>query len=373
MRPQTIRRFLVVFVCSTGIGTLYWVPAVTGSPLLLDTGQRRVVTAEPGGSSQSDPRDARTREAEDRDGESGVDSVPEARRQPVPRTSRQDHAGNSPSTVTGLRTGLITRDWAQISWDAVHSDHDVSYEVRLNGFKVLETGNVVASVRWFNDDMATQVIQVRAVAGSAAGPWSNALVVNPAQPKQTRSTSTDVAKGQERTDSAAPTRPHPSTPVASTPPTGSSPVLPSQRPEPPATQPSGPATPDPGATDTDPGTPPDPAPSETTPPPAWPPWRPTPTTSAPPPSVPPSELPNPEQGPDGILPRLGRLFQKLFPPPPTPSTTPSDPASDPSPDPTPTSKDSGSPDPRPSEPGSEQPPTSEPPSPEPPSPEPPSS
>src|SRR5690606_40817799 len=69
---------------------------------------------------------------------------------------------------------------------AVHSDHDVSYEVRLNGFKVLETGNVVASVRWFNDDMATQVIQVRAVAGSAAGPWSNALVVNPAQPKQTR-------------------------------------------------------------------------------------------------------------------------------------------------------------------------------------------
>src|SRR5690606_41802343 len=119
MRPQTIRRFLVVFVCSTGIGTLYWVPAVTGSPLLLDTGQRRVVTAEPGGSSQSDPRDARTREAEDRDGESGVDSVPEARRQPVRRTSRPVHAGNSHCSHIGPRTWHYSRDRARLHRYAV--------------------------------------------------------------------------------------------------------------------------------------------------------------------------------------------------------------------------------------------------------------
>ena len=72
-----------------------------------------------------------------------------------------------PSPVTALE-GEATPDQLRLVWAASSDDAGVvSYRIWLDGYEVATTVETTVTLRWFNNDEAQHVVQIRAV--DAAG------------------------------------------------------------------------------------------------------------------------------------------------------------------------------------------------------------
>lgn len=230
MNPVTLRRLLVFGVCAVGVGALYLVPALTGpagvvaapppdgEPTSLPTGTADNASGRPGRSVPvpvpSRSSDATTSSAVGTAGASVRASRPA---RPAggataydPRTST-DHV--PPSPVTAITTAAVTRDRLTVSWPPATDDVGVlRYRVVLNGFTVATTRKTHATIRWFNDDLGSHVIQVRALdAAGNESPSSPNLLVSRPTPGPTPSP-TPSAPPTEPSPTATPT-PTPSAPA----------------------------------------------------------------------------------------------------------------------------------------------------------------
>lgn len=81
----------------------------------------------------------------------------------------------------------VTAEQLSLEWsEAQDNVRVIGYHVWLSGFQVASTAETHATVRWFNDDTAQHVVQVKAVdaAGNEA-PTSPTLLVSRPDPEST--------------------------------------------------------------------------------------------------------------------------------------------------------------------------------------------
>lgn len=199
MNPVTLRRLLVFGVCAVGVGALYLAPALThgpgqvatplpdDEPTSLPSATTVAVSVStshrPNGPAGTASPVSTSAPRRGTDPDAGRTAAP--RRSPVgataydPRTSSDRVA---PAPVTDITTGVVDRDRLTVSWPAATDNVGVlKYKVVLNGFTVATTKQTHATVRWFNDDLSANVVQVRALdaAGNESPSSPNLLVARP--------------------------------------------------------------------------------------------------------------------------------------------------------------------------------------------------
>jgi hypothetical protein len=216
MRPAAIRRLLVFGVCLVGVGCLYLVPSMAGSPDLVgpEPGREDLTTATPATDPAATPlfpspvltqTSVRTTPASPTNVPVTITAPTDAERSDSRRATTRPRAAvtavlpgrdQNPPAAVGRPT-LVTADpeHLTISWPETDDDLGVaSYRVWLNGFFVLATQQTRATLAWFNDS-DTHVIQVRALdAAGNEGPSSPTLLVtrptppvpSPTQPPPTQ-------------------------------------------------------------------------------------------------------------------------------------------------------------------------------------------
>lgn len=232
MQPATIRRLLVFGVCLVGVGCLYLVPSMTGSPSQLGSEPRDRPTASVGALASGSTEQGRAGPGTT---SAPVGTVTATTTAPTPptvadvRTSRdplddggdQSHRvtataadpgrdGTPPGPVGRLRVADADADRLVLSWPASPDDQSsVTYRIWVNGFAVLATQATSASIAWFNDSN-THVIQVRAIdeAGNQSASSPTLMVTRPA-PQD----SAEPAPGVE----GSPSAPTPTTKPSGTP------------------------------------------------------------------------------------------------------------------------------------------------------------
>lgn len=208
MQPATMRRLLVFGVCLVGIGCLYLVPSMAGSSRPGNSGVPRhdlprpspaavtlattaaaprppapLTVASGGATTATTARSApATRIGALTGGEAGFpgpaeDSVPSTRS--AVTAAAPGHDDEPPGPVGELEVVNLDPRLLTVSWPAVRDDGGVvTYQVRLNGFRVLATQQTRATLGWFNDS-DTHVVQVRAQdAAGNEGPSSPTLMVS---------------------------------------------------------------------------------------------------------------------------------------------------------------------------------------------------
>jgi hypothetical protein len=223
----TIRRFLVVGVCTVGVVGLYLAPSVARSPGLAGSGvsgdrpiSRPSTTAKPAAAQSAgvaipdagtetsptpepadrtdEPAAAKTDEPADSTDESAdTTDEPTSRSQtesksPQPQPSRSgatafdpkegDRDDTPPGPVGGIRFGRVTPTELTVRWAPANDDTGVvGYRLWLDGFVVATTVNTEVTVKWFNDDMGQHVIQLKALdaAGNQSETAQSVLVSRP--------------------------------------------------------------------------------------------------------------------------------------------------------------------------------------------------
>ncbi|WP_375433055.1 hypothetical protein [uncultured Friedmanniella sp.] len=222
MNPVTLRRLLVFGVCAVGVGALYVVPAVTG-------GSGQVAVPLPDDEPTSQPSRTTTITNRSSDGPDLATASPAttsappvdnqdaaARRSPAPRRPttgftaydpRTSNDHEAPEPVTGITTGAVRRDRLTVRWPAATDNVGVlQYRVVLNGFTVATTRKTHATVRWFNDDLSTTVVQVRALdaAGNESASSPNLMVSRPTPEPTPTATPTESASAEPPSPSPTP-------------------------------------------------------------------------------------------------------------------------------------------------------------------------
>jgi hypothetical protein len=199
VRPATIRRLLVFGVCAVGVGMLYLIPSVAGTPgqsgsrgsrepqsMPQPIGYVTQRSSEPTtGGAADQPLDAATSP-----GPSGSAVLPRtepgqgARRERGAAPQQADAPDRqAPSIVTDLTFPSVSSDRLTLRWGRAADNVGVtSYRIWLNGFRVADTTELQVTVPWFNDGSRQQVVQVRAVdaAGNESEDAPARLVVRPA-------------------------------------------------------------------------------------------------------------------------------------------------------------------------------------------------
>jgi hypothetical protein len=224
----TIRRFLVVGVCTVGVVGLYLAPSVARSPGLAGSGvsgdrpiSRPSTTAKPAAAQSAgvaipdagtetsptpepadrtdEPAEAKTDEPADSSDESADSageptsrSQAESKSQPQPQPSRSgatafdpkegDRDDTPPGPVGGIRFGRVTPTELTVRWAPANDDTGVvGYRLWLDGFVVATTVDTEVTVKWFNDDMGQHVIQLKALdaAGNQSETAQSVLVSRP--------------------------------------------------------------------------------------------------------------------------------------------------------------------------------------------------
>lgn len=232
MNPVTLRRLLVLGVCAVGVGALYVVPALADpsgefAAPLPDDGPTSLPTGSATSTSRGGPTSGTTRTrpgASSADLTSSAASTQDAAVKTVrpirlassgataydPRTDT-DHV--APTSVATITTAAVTRDRITVSWPAATDDVGVQrYRVVLNGFTVATTRKTHVTVRWFNDDLGSHVIQVRALdaAGNESISSPNLLVSRPASNPTPAPSPSATPTAPSPTPSATPSDPSPS-------------------------------------------------------------------------------------------------------------------------------------------------------------------
>ena len=201
MRPETIRRLIVFGVCALGVGSLYLVPSMAGTPNtpgLPQAGDRPDgATSGPyGGPPQAAatggvPSAAATSQAapQPQIGQATATSLPttqtdSGRRSPG-RTAFDAKSGRDeepPTAVAAIEPAAVTSDELSLSWPAATDNTRViGYRIWLNGYEVASTAETRATVHWFNDDAGQHVVQVKAVdaAGNQSTSSPTLLITRP--------------------------------------------------------------------------------------------------------------------------------------------------------------------------------------------------
>lgn len=212
MRPTTVRRLLVFAVCALGVGALYWVPSLAGTPGRIarpaDPQPVRTVqvtmTASPTSTSTvtADPipgaRPTQPPTIRDTSATAGTERIvtPSATRRPdrAPRTgaTARDPGDQTdrtrPEPVPDVRVIHTSDDNLTITWSKADDDRGVvSYKVVLNGFDAVTTSRLRATVDWFNDDGEVNTVQVSAIdaAGNQSRESPTVLASKPPRPPTT--------------------------------------------------------------------------------------------------------------------------------------------------------------------------------------------
>ncbi len=203
VRAATIRRCLVFGVCALGVGALYLAPGlgrssypvsqptlndeptVQPTPVIVNASASltsRRSTPTPRSTKPADPA-APTAPATRAPSRASVPANPRSVRSTRGSTAPEP-AGRSddepPQAVQKITPSKVTPDQLSLSWsEAKDNVRVIGYHVWLSGFQVASTAETHATVRWFNDDTAQHVVQVKAVdaAGNEA-PTSPTLLVS---------------------------------------------------------------------------------------------------------------------------------------------------------------------------------------------------
>lgn len=233
MRETTIRRLLVLVLCALGIVAL-WILA-----------DRSLSTLDAAHSDRSETNSRSGSRAASPIGDSSVPGVsnrhragppPVASRQPTGhsgagvgsrrQTQSQQYPGADarPPAVRGLHAIDTNHDSITVRWNAVrYATRIAFYHVTLNGIPVGDTAGRQLTINWFNDDMTSHFIRVRAVDvdGDRGRRGMPLVVTRPDKPSPERS----PAPPPKASPTPSPTRsstPSPSpSPTPTTPPTAS--------------------------------------------------------------------------------------------------------------------------------------------------------
>lgn len=228
VRASTIRRMIVFGVCALGVGSLYLMPSLARSP---DQIGRQPVSDEPTGSpagasasqgrqtaSTGDDRTAPGPDGERSDASTTPRSAPptfDTKQRPA-RDKKATHGSTAydasdgrddqaPAPVREMEPPTATRDRLALNWSATTDNVGVvGYKIWLDGFPVASTAETHVELRWFNDDEAQHVVQIRAV--DAAGNQSTsspAFVVTRPTPNSTPTPSPDPSKSPTPDPSAS--------------------------------------------------------------------------------------------------------------------------------------------------------------------------
>jgi hypothetical protein len=200
---------MIVFgVCALGVGSLYLIPSIAGTPEQI--GVPRANDGPTSGSlgvqSDTSPESASpTRDRDSLDGSDGAGQaiVPTTQRSEPDVENTEGDEGRSrsksvaepkvtedsepPEPVADIEPSAVTADRLSLMWPAATDDVGViGYRIWLNGFEVATTAETKAKLHWFNDDSGQHVVQIRAV--DAAGNQSRSsptLVVTRPSPDPT--------------------------------------------------------------------------------------------------------------------------------------------------------------------------------------------
>ena len=230
MNAVTVRRLLVLGVCTVGVAALYVAPGLarTSAPTAgprpeegptARASSTRYRTGERTASSASTvTASARVRPTAPATA-SASSTAPAAERRtepgrrPIPSGATAYDPDRSPDRTAPAPVRSITRDSATpdeltLSWPPASDDVGVTaYRVVLNGFPVVTTTRTQATVAWFNDDLEEHVVQVRALdAAGNESASSPTLVVD--RPPAT----SETPRPESPSPSADPTSPAPSDP-----------------------------------------------------------------------------------------------------------------------------------------------------------------
>lgn len=191
MRETTIRRLLVLVLCASGVVAL-WILAdrslSTSDAARSDTSG----TSSRSGSRAASPISSHSSAHRTPGRESADPPPPTAAREPTDQSgvgpwsrrqtqSRQHPPGDGrPPAVRGLHAIDNNHDSITVRWDAVLDATKIAYyHVTLNGIPVGDTAGLQLTIDWFNDDMGSHFIRVRAVdVDGRPGRRGSPLVVN---------------------------------------------------------------------------------------------------------------------------------------------------------------------------------------------------
>jgi len=210
VNAATVRRLLVLGVCTVGVAALYVAPGLarTSAPSAVPRPEEGPTARASTSRDRAGERTAsttstttaspRARRSETSTGTSTA-PVPPPERRSAPARPRSSggatayDADRSVDRVAPAPVRWITRDSATpdeltLSWPAASDDVGVTaYRVVLNGFPVATTTQTRATVAWFNDDLEEHVVQVRALdaAGNESASSPNLVVERPPAPSTT--------------------------------------------------------------------------------------------------------------------------------------------------------------------------------------------
>lgn len=222
MQARTIRRLLVFGVCLAGVGCLYLLPSVarpSGQAGTAGTAPSRQQLS-PGDTGAARSTGARAaagttvsaRPVAAGTGPSTAERGIAVRREglagdshPGPTAAEPGRDDTAPVAVGGISVLHADTERLTVSWAPARDDTGVvEYRVWLNGFPVLTTPELRATLSWFND-ADTHVVQVRAVdaAGNEGPPSHSLLVTRPgSNTADRRSRATDITDPSARATGA---------------------------------------------------------------------------------------------------------------------------------------------------------------------------
>ncbi len=210
MRPETIRRLIVFGVCVLGVGSLYLMPSMSGTPN--PSGYPRPGDRPDGSPSRSidqPPQAAATGEVPTTGTELPSQSPPRpqigratatslpprpspAERSPAGQTAfdpNDERDREPPTRVAAIDPAEVTSEGLGLTWPAATDNNRViGYRILLNGYEVATTAETRATVQWFNDDTGQHVVQIKAIdaAGNQSTSSPTLVVVRPStEPSQT--------------------------------------------------------------------------------------------------------------------------------------------------------------------------------------------
>jgi hypothetical protein len=188
---ETVRRLLVIALCASGVVALWIVAgrsvsapdtAASGSP-----GASRSATraASPSGSGSDRPGspDRSPRISTPASAASLAGPADSGRNNQPPHQGSHNNA--QPTAVRGLRVIRNSYQAITVRWRPARAAAGIAYyQLTLNGIPAGETAGLQLTVNWFNDDMTSHFIRVRAVDGNGSnGRSGNPLpVTRPVKP-----------------------------------------------------------------------------------------------------------------------------------------------------------------------------------------------
>jgi hypothetical protein len=220
MQPAMIRRLLVFGVCLAGVGCLYLVPSMAGSPSRVGSTPTRIdlptavtltsaATPDPGSGTNPaaslplTPAPTGSTAVLTAGGDVGTHrggATSTAPTRVVATAGDPTRDDRPPAAVGRLRVSELDPERLTVTWPDA-GDDVVSYRVWMNGFFVMATQQTRATLAWFNDT-STHVIQVRALdAAGNEGPPSPTLLVARPSPR-----ARPTAPAPSPTSAATPTR-----------------------------------------------------------------------------------------------------------------------------------------------------------------------